>query len=922
MSSRVLSCRPLIALVVVLVVGAGPLGAVEPTPLRQADAAVLQAASTLFDGVRTETLPNGLRVYLKPVPTSPVVTTMVAYKVGSADENLDHTGLSHYLEHLMFKGTARLMPGDIDRLTQRNGGANNAYTSHDYTIFHFDFAAENWEVALGVEADRMRNLRIDEVHEFDKEKGAVVSELEKDEDEPWDLEQKAILPLLFGKAAPYGHPVIGEREHVYQATAEVIKAHYDRWYHPNNAALIVVGGFDPDRALARIKELFGPIPRAQLPQRRTAAELRRKGVTRAELESKFEVARLLMGFNTVRSDNPDAFSLEVLQNVLSGGKTSRLYRKLVEQEKLANSVACGDLAGRYPGWFSVQVELLQGKEDKASRQRAENLILAELKRLQSEPVGEAELQRVRRRMLASNVFDREDVHKLADTIAQGVTTNDLDYLKNYLPNLMKVSPADVQRVARKYFDPEQRVVVWSVPNAKAAGEAGGKGTPDKKPRQPRRAGEGGRGAVNLKDARRVVLPNGLTLLLYENRRLPNVVAEVLVRNVRLLEPQAKAGVAALTGALLDEGTARHSGPQIAELIEDVGGSLDLDLNGGTLKVLAPDRALGLGLLFECLTQPTFPEEEFAREKDRLLSRIDEAEQQPDTKAQQLYLEAAYGRHPYGRPALGRRKTVEALTRADCADFHRRLFVPNNVVVAVVGDFDSQQLIDEVTRLTAGWKKAPLEKPALPEVTRPGEFTQKIVTLKDAAQLHFYMGHAGIRRDNPDYLKLLVLDNILGTGAGFTDRLSALLRDRQGLAYTVSATITSSAAEEPGLFTCYIGTRPDRFELVKRLFVQEVARIRDEKVKPAEVEDAKKYLLGSLPFQFTTNDRIAAQLLNLERFHLGLDYYDRYRKEVAAVTAEDVREMARKYLDPKRMVLVAVGAIDPNGKPLDKPAPKP
>src|SRR5207248_1354011 len=165
---------------------AAPPGGSAPDDSRLA----LRAAAALYDGIRTETLANGLRVYLKPVPGAPVVTTMMAYKVGSADENLDHTGLSHYLEHLMFKGTEKIMPGEIDRLTLRNGGANNAYTSEDCTMYHFDFASDRWEAALQLEADRMRNLRIDSAHEFEQEKGAVIAELERDEDQPWDLENK------------------------------------------------------------------------------------------------------------------------------------------------------------------------------------------------------------------------------------------------------------------------------------------------------------------------------------------------------------------------------------------------------------------------------------------------------------------------------------------------------------------------------------------------------------------------------------------------------------------------------------------------------------------------------------------------------------------------------------------------------------
>src|SRR5215471_9421448 len=180
-----------------------PLAAFAPAADVEKDKAVaLKAAAALYEGVRVEKLDNGLTVYLKPVPGSPVVTVMTAYKVGSSDEDLTATGLSHYLEHLMFKGTDKIKPGDIDRLTLRNGGANNAYTSEDYTIYHFDFDKDSWQVALDVEADRMRNLRIDKEHEFEQEKGAVINELLRDEDIPWDLERKAILPLLFGAKTP------------------------------------------------------------------------------------------------------------------------------------------------------------------------------------------------------------------------------------------------------------------------------------------------------------------------------------------------------------------------------------------------------------------------------------------------------------------------------------------------------------------------------------------------------------------------------------------------------------------------------------------------------------------------------------------------------------------------------------------------
>jgi zinc protease len=873
----------------------------------------LRTAAALYDGIRTATLDNGLRVYLKAIPGASSVTTMVAYRVGSADEDLDQTGLSHYLEHLMFKGTDKIKPGDIDRVTFRNGGANNAYTSEDCTIYHFDFPPDRWQAALKIEADRMQNLRIDEDHEFQQEKGAVINELMRNEDIPWDLESKEILPALFGKTGPYGHPVIGEREHVRGATAEIIKKHYDRWYHPNNAALIIVGAIDPDKALAEVRRLFGSIPEAKLPPRKTLPKFDPRRPARLEMESKFAVPRLLMGFNTVDRAHPDHAVLRVLGELLSQGKTGRLVRVLVEKNEEATSVAAENSSGRYPGWFSIQVEAAPGKDRKA----IEEHLLAELKKLAEEAPTAAELRRVQRGILASAIFARESVHGLADSIAQGVIITDLDHLRNTLPKILAVTPEDVQRAARKYLDPEKRVTLWSVPKT---GGGGGKEPAAPKPQRSdaRRDAGGAEHGFTLQKTRRVVLPNGLVLLLFEDHRLPLFVASAEVADVHLAEPADKLGVATLTGYLLDEGTTKHKGPEIAEMIEGVGGVLSLGSSGGSVRVLSRDRKLGLSLLLESLMQPAFPEDAFGRNQVRLTSEIKDNETQPDARARDAFRAAVYGAHPLGRPTLGTAKSVAALTPKDCADFHSRLFTPDNTVLAIVGDFNSQEIIDEVTRLTKDWKKSGFKLGDLPEVKYPEKASQTILSMPDAAQLHFFMGHVGIRRNNPDYYKVLVMDYILGTGPGFTDRLSSRLRDREGLAYTVTATIASSAGRQPGTFAGYIGTDNDNFARVKKEFLEELNRIRDKPATAGEVEDAKTYLVGSLLLRLTTLSSIAEQLLAIERNHLGFDYLEEYRKGILAVTPEDVQAVAKKYLHPDRMVVVAAGAVDATtGAPLKK-----
>lgn len=869
-----------------------------------------RTASALYEGIKTFELANGLRVYLKPVPGSASVATVLAYKVGSADEDKSSTGLAHYLEHLLFKGTKKLKPGDIDRMTFRAGGSNNAYTKADLTAYHFNLPAGRWRVALEIEADRMRNTVVDREHEFDKEKGAVINELIGGEDQPWDLEYKSVLPALYGKMHPYGHPVIGERKHVLDATEKVITGFYERWYHPNNAALVVVGGFDAEEAEAAIRKLFSDIPRGKLPERKAEPSEEPKLPARVTMKSKFRQPRLLWAVKTIKSGDPDQAPLAVLTSILSLGKRSRLYRALVEDAAIASNVDVSHEPGRYPAWLGVFVDVLPDKK----LDDAEKRLLIELSRIAEKPPGEEELKRVKQQMLASAVFARESPLGLARNISEAVILNDLDHARKYLPAVLAVTAEDVQRVARKYLKRDRAAVVWSVPGMEPG--AGGGGGPGKAPERRRSEGEK-KGLVDLEKTRRVVLPNGMTVLMFRNPRLPVFEAHVALRESGILQKDDKLGVAGLTGMLLDEGTKSRTGAQIAEEIEGLGGELNLHASGGNVKVLAPDWKKGLDILFDCLANPAFPEDAFRRGKARLMAQVAEAEVEPGRKALTAFTSAVYGKHPLGRPLAGTVATVKGLTLDDVKAYHSAVFAPNNAIVAIAGDFDPDQVEAELKKRTEGWKKAEVPKVDLPKVELPEKFSEKVLTMPEAAQLHFYMGHPGIRRSDPDYYKLLVMDYILGTGPGFTDRLSARLRDREGLAYTVQAAITSTAGKEPGRFTCYIGTDPPNYEKVKKLFLEELGRIRKEKVGEQELADAKTYLQGSFLLGYSTNGGIAAQLLAIEQHGLGLGHLEKFHKAVGAVTADDILAVARKHLHPDKMVVVAAGPVGPRGEPLRK-----
>ncbi|MFT3883807.1 MAG: insulinase family protein [Gemmatales bacterium] len=451
--------------------------------------------------------------------------------------------------------------------------------------------------------------------------------------------------------------------------------------------------------------------------------------------------------------------------------------------------------GRYPGWFGIQMEMLPGKD----RKKAEQIVLAEIRRLAIEPVPANELQRIQRMIISQSIFSREGIHSLADSIAKTVLVQPASALKEQFTKWAAVTPADIQRVAKLYLDADKPVVVWSIPKEEKGG-----GAQAEKPKEGNRyrnhnkQPQGGVGNVSLQQAKKVVLPNGLTLLLMENRRLPLVVAAASLNHVRRYEPAEKAGVAQLMGSLLEEGTEKRTGQQIAEAIEDVGGTLSMVAAGGSMKVLRDHKQLGLELLFDSLLHPSFPAEAFERKKDEQLAEIAEAQEQPLSRASEAFQETIFGKHFKGRPSRGSLATVQKLTRDDVVAFHKLVMVPDNTALAIVGDFDSKEMIDLVTKLTADWKGKLPPAPATPELTMAKGTSTKLITMPNSAQLQFLMGHLGIKRNHPDYFKLLVMDNVLGSGAGFTDRLSSRLRDREGLAYTVNATITDSAEIDPAL----------------------------------------------------------------------------------------------------------------------------
>ncbi|MBL8151587.1 MAG: insulinase family protein, partial [Blastocatellia bacterium] len=414
------------------------------------------------------------------------------------------------------------------------------------------------------------------------------------------------------------------------------------------------------------------------------------------------------------------------------------------------------------------------------------------------------------------------------------------------------------------------------------------------------------------DIERLILPNGIILVLGESHTIPSVSIYGVVNTGSRYEPDEKTGLTSLLGEVLDEGTKKRDSQQIAEEIEQVGGHLQsfggYAQSGISVTVLKPDFDLALDLAVDLLTSATFPQDRFEQQRDRRLAQLKSREDDPRTIASDIFNEIVYKGHPSHKPKIGYPETVKSLTREDLADFYNRFFIPNNTLIAVVGDIDKAEVKAKVEDAFRDWK--PVENfklPTIAEVERQTSPIKKVV-YKEKEQVNIYIGHLGITRNNPDYYALIVLDTILGSSPGFTSRIPRILRDEQGLAYTTFSNISGSAGIDPGRFIAYIGTSPENMDKAIDGIVKEIDRITKEPVTESELQDAVDYLTGSFVFSFETNAQVAGFLVEAEIFKLDFDYLKRYPEFIRAVTVEDVFRVAKKYIDPENLTTVIVGPI--------------
>jgi len=413
------------------------------------------------DGVRKTVLDNGLVVVTRELHASPIVTTVLWYRVGSRNEEVGQTGKSHFLEHMLFKGASRFAKGEIDLLTLKNGGGNNAFTSHDFTAYYFNFASDRWKVALEIEADRMVNCTFD-ADEFDAEKKVVIEELKGNLDSPWGLLLQELDATAY-KVHPYRNPIVGWLQDVERATAEEQQAYYRKYYHPNNAVLVITGDFDAERTLEDVARCFAGIPAGPAPPAVMLVEPEQHGEKRVLVRWRSKVPRIAIAYHAPEIAHGDSYPLHILGAILAEGKASRLYQRLVERDQNVTFVTAEYGESKDPTLFHIRAE----GRGRHTAEEIEAGIHDELRRVVEEGVTPAELMRAKHQIEAHFILSRERTLDQALLFGQIETLYGLDYIDTYLRRISEVTEDDVSRVCARYCREDNRTVGWLLPDKSA-----------------------------------------------------------------------------------------------------------------------------------------------------------------------------------------------------------------------------------------------------------------------------------------------------------------------------------------------------------------------------------------------------------------------------------------------------------------------
>ena len=858
-------------------------------------------------GVTKYSLENGMTVLLERNDSSPVVAVNVWVKTGSACEVEGEYGLAHVHEHMLFKGTGKRRVGEIAGIVEAGGGDINAFTSFDETVYYIVSAKRFLPMALDLLADVMENSAFDPA-ELEKELEVVQEEIRRGEDSPSRVLSQKLFSTAYSVHA-YGRSIIGTKQSVGSFTRDGILDFYKKWYSPDNMILVVVGDFDPKEIKNAVAATFGKIKKRKTPACELPPEPEQNRTRTFVLGRDVSTGYFSFAFHTPSASHADTPVLDVISGILGTGDSSRLYRKLKEQNATVNDIYAYAYSLKENGLFIVGGVFDPEKVKKASRE-----IIAEIELIKNEPVGAEELARAKTNIERDFIGTKETMQGQARKLGYfELETGDHGYERLYLERVRGVTPEDIVRVARKYLAGENLTAGVLLPKDKTkAVERDFKKAllfPDGTDRKEKKK-------VSTAQAEfgKYELSNGIRVLLKRNPAVPLFSVHAAFLGGLRYEDTGTNGISNFMAEMFTRGTSSRSAEDIAVQIEGLGGTVDgfsgKNSVGVTLSALSENFEGALDIFSDVILNPSFSDEEMERGRREILAALEKQQDNLTGKTVRNFLKTLFLKHPYRFNVLGTEENVSGFNPADILGFYERVIRPENMVISVAGDIDTEKTLGVLEKLFGSMKKGGFEKTRPPRESALSAARETVEFEKDKAQTHIIAGFHAPGFKSRDCYAFEVLNSVLSGQGG---RLFIELRDKKSLAYAVTSFYVPGM--EGGYFGVYIGTAPQK-EKEALGAIKEQLQLVLKGVGEQELERAKNYIVGSFEIGLQRNSAQASTVAFDELYGIGTYEYRKFPEKILAVTADDVARVARKYINPEA---AAVAIVKPEESPSgDKP----
>jgi zinc protease len=882
-------------------------------------------AGPALGGVQEYTLDNGLQVLLIPDNSVDTITVNVTYLVGSRHEGYGESGMAHLLEHLVFKGTARY-PDTKTELTKR-GARYNGTTSYDRTNYFETFPAseENLRWALDLEADRMVSSRVTKEN-LASEMTVVRNEFESGENNPSRVLRQKVAATAYNWHN-YGRAIIGERSDIENVPIERLQAFYKRYYQPDNAVLVIAGRFEPAVALKEVAATFGKLPRPERKLIRTyTVEPTQDGERQVVVRRVGDVQLVAAQYHVPPAAHPDYAAVELATSVLTDTPSGRLHKALVETGK-ASGVFGDDRPQPEAGsvYFGATVRADQSLEP------VRDELIGVVEGFPQAPITAAELERARTQSLKELDLLLRNSRALAIALSEVIAIGDWRLLFLYRDRLAKVTPEDAQAAAVKYFKPSNRTVGLFIPT-KSPDRAEIPAAPpladllkDLRVTQELAQGEAFVPTPDNIEARviRRTLPNGLQLaMLPKKTRGSTVVASL---SLRWGDEQSKTGRAyscALAGAMLSRGTAKRTRAEIADELDRLKANVSVGVEGASIDTVRESLPETLRLVAQILRQPSFPAAELEQVRRSALTSIDGQRSDPGALAA-VSLSRHLNPYPekhwlYTPTPEERAAAVKAVTLEDVKRCHQDLVGASNAELAVVGDFDPDEVTRLATELFGDWKSPAPYKRIERRQFDVAPMDQVIETPDKANAVYRGGTNLKVRDDDPDF-PALVLGNYMLGGAS-DSRLFRRVREKEGLSYSVQSFLSASAQDPVGEFGVAAIYAPQNRARLEQVLKEELERALRDGFAPDEVDAAKKGLLQARQVARTTDSTLAGRLAGYLAIDRTFKWDAGLEAKIAKLTPDEVRDALRRHLSPERLAVVKAGdfnAAAPKAQPAAK-----